>query len=212
VQSDRRGGEFAHGLRALAFLPRAFKANPDHDHGAAAHPDPPDYTSLGAWAAHPDRAAGSRLIEDANHAAVEGEDPPPPVDEREAACFFVHDTTYNPPEIAAVRSRHSVRAFWNAPVHPVPPAPLLGPGGHPSPAGVANLADKVDEMTELRCLVGGAPFADSCRVYAPRYRQANVLSFFNILKLPYVFDRRVRRRAPSFCGWARRRAKGGGCT
>ena len=45
-------------------------------------------------------------------------------------------------------------------------------------------------MAELRCLMGGAPFADACKIYAPRYRQANVLTFFNIMRLPYVFDRR----------------------
>jgi hypothetical protein len=38
--------------------------------------------------------------------------------------------------------------------------------------------------------MGGAPFAESCQVYAPRYRQAHVLAFLHLIQLPNVFDRK----------------------
>ena len=137
------------------------------------------------WVAHPRRKPGLRTIEDVNYIVVEGELLPPPPKSRQAACFFVHDTTYNPPEAAAVRSRDGVGPLWNAPVAPVPADFKVGAYSN---VGLGNLAAKIDEMAELRTLMGAAPFVRSCKIYAPRYRQANVLAFMP--KLPHVFENR----------------------
>ena len=137
------------------------------------------------WVAHPRRKPGLRTIEDVNYIVVEGELLPPPPKSRQAACFFVHDTTYNPPEAAAVRSRDGVGPLWNAPVAPVPADFKVGAY---SSVGLGNLAAKIDEMAEFRTIMGAAPFVRSCKIYAPRYRQANVLAFMP--KLPHVFENR----------------------
>jgi hypothetical protein len=163
AKTKRRGSELLHTGRTLVSLPRLLGVNPAHSFTAATEPPPMDYTTIEAWAAHPDRPASNRKIEDPNHAAIEpppgdgkrrpgGDLPkvPPPAHKRQAACFFVHDTTYNPPEAAAVRARDGLEGFWNAPVGPVPHGTLLGSAAHPTPAGVEHLAAKVDEMVELR--------------------------------------------------------------
>jgi hypothetical protein len=164
---------WAHVCAVLKDAPRFLRLIPDGPFETDARPDAPDYCTLEAWSAHPDRQAG-RAIEDANLISVEGETPPPPADERPACCFFVHDTCYNPPEAHSHLLHSNARPSWNAPVC----------GGEEGGA-VQLLAEKVNEMVDLRVAMGGSPFNRTCRVYAPRYRQANVLALLALQKPPW---------------------------
>ncbi|CAE7876543.1 unnamed protein product, partial [Symbiodinium microadriaticum] len=127
---------------------------------------PLDYRSLAVWSAHPQRLPGQRAVEDVNHLATpvgKAVEPPPPVADRPCDCFFVHDSCLTMQESMPFLGELAPR--WTAPVQD------RLPQDH-----VSELRAKVDEQVDLRVAAGAAPFNHLCRVYAPRYRQVNVVA------------------------------------
>lgn len=107
---------------------------PDHDFGTKPIPDAPDYSLRSHWAAWPDESSPAERV-------PEGIDKVPQED-RLAAAFFLHPTTYGGKE------------RWVQPMD--------------------------DEITNRGTDLGtisrqASAFNGCCRVYAPRYRQANIV-------------------------------------
>eukprot|EP00435_Cladocopium_sp_Y103_P032372 s760_g8.t1 len=136
----------------LMQMPSILAAIPKHSQAREIQERPPDYSNLEAWSAHPQRLPG-RAVEDVNHLKLPDETIVPPK-LRPCDCFFVHDSTLIP----AISSPFGMPPRWNA--------PLREP---------AELVSKINEQTDLRVAAGAAPFNRLCRIYAPRYRQVNVM-------------------------------------
>lgn len=148
--------------KSLTQIPRCF---PLHDFDEEEHPPAPDFASLRSWSAHPAAPKGQRAVEDANYLALTGDlaDVPPPA-ARPCDLFYVHDSTLTPTEIMPFMP-HARLPCWNAPV-----------GGTLDPV-LEQVIAKVDEQVDLRVAAGATCFNATCRIYAPRYRQTNVLAF-----------------------------------
>lgn len=154
-----KAGYLAYNIRPLwACVPKHAFSEDEQD-------APPDYSSLAGWCAHPARAPG-RAVEDANLMALPGE-VLQPASQRPCDCFFVHDSCLTMPETMPYLGQSGTR--WNAPVTEAPGS-LLG-----------TLAAKVNEQADLRVAAGASCFNRECRVYAPRYRQANVLALYHLI-------------------------------
>lgn len=136
----------------LMQMPSILAAIPKHSQARETQERPPDYSKLESWSAHPQRLPG-RAVEDVNHLKLPDETIVPPK-LRPCDCFFVHDSTLIP----AISSPFGTPPRWNA--------PLREP---------AELVSKINEQTDLRVAAGAAPFNRLCRIYAPRYRQVNVM-------------------------------------
>eukprot|EP00439_Symbiodinium_sp_Y106_P006993 s3145_g1.t1 len=124
-----------------------------------------DYRSLAGWCAHPRRLPGQRAVEDVNHLATpvgKAVEPPPPVADRPCDCFFVHDSCLTMQESMPFLGELAPR--WTAPVQ------------DGLEDQISELRAKVNEQVDLRVAAGAAPFNRLCRVYAPRYRQVNVVA------------------------------------
>ncbi|CAJ1358579.1 unnamed protein product [Effrenium voratum] len=138
----------------LVQLPHLFRLLPAHRHDHEPLEAAPSYRSLEAWSAHPRRLPG-RAVEDANLLQLPGDSLPPAL-ARPCDCFFVHDSTFIPAVCVPFAGEMQ---RWNAPLE-----------RHP------ELVAKINEQTDLRVAVGAGPFNKHCRIYAPRYRQVNVLA------------------------------------
>lgn len=136
----------------------------------------PDYeASLDLWSAHPDRESGVRLVEDANWLSAPNMTLQPPC-QRPCDCFFVHDSCCTPAELMPFLGECAPR--WNAPLR-----------GDPRPSE-RQLAAKIDEQVDLRVAAAASCFSGFCRIYAPRYRQASVLSYHHIVVPPVPLPQR----------------------
>mmetsp|Transcript_88601 Transcript_88601/g.271215 ORF Transcript_88601/g.271215 Transcript_88601/m.271215 type:complete len:473 (-) Transcript_88601:105-1523(-) len=127
----------------------------------------PDYKKLDAWLAHPDRPAGVRDIEDANHICAAGS-PLPAVDARPCDCFFLVDTCLNDIECMPFLPDSAARC-WNLPV------------GAKEGTTAHQLVAKVKELMEMRVAVGASCVNRTCRVFSPLYRQMSILSLTKYL-------------------------------
>jgi len=137
-------------------------------------PAAPDYGQLNSWSAHPARLPG-RAVEDANHLALLDEEVPP-VSARPCDCFFVHDSCMNPFETIPFLGIEEPR--WNA--------PLNGPAG----SACEDLAAKIDEQVDWSVATDASCLNFTCRIFAPRYRQSNVLNYVHLARVP-VLGRRL---------------------
>jgi len=162
---------FVHGALNFRQLVASMPAGSFADQPA---PDPPDYSQMSDWSAHPARSPG-RGIEDANHLACPGEDAPP-VAARPCDCFFVHDSCMNPWETMPFLGIDEPR--WNA--------PLSGPAG----SVCEGLAAKINEQVDWSVAIDASCFNLACRIFAPRYRQSNVLNYVHLARVP-VLGRRL---------------------
>lgn len=142
------------------------KLRPQGKFSEAAASTPFDYSKIDSWSAHPDRKQGDRSLEDANHLFLpDDEAASVPVEKRPADCFFVHDSTLTIAELFSFHdSGGDCRSLWNM------------PSSAPAGSATAQLVEKVNECVDLRVAAGASCFNRSCRIYAPRYRQANVLA------------------------------------
>lgn len=125
----------------------------------------PDFAHVESWLAHPQRASGTRAVEDANHLAGPGS-ALPPVEDRPCDCFFLVDSCFGAHDVSAFK-RHSVASQWNLP---------LGAMG----LAEQRVCAKVVEQMEMRVGVGASCFNQTCRVYAPKYRQIHVGAFIHM--------------------------------
>jgi len=137
----------------LVQLPSLMTTIPKHSQAREPQELAPNYANVEAWSAHPARMPG-RAVEDVNHLKFPDEANVVPPKLRPCDCFFVHDSTLIP----AVSLPFGLPPRWNA--------PLREP---------KDLVAKINEQTDLRVAAGAAPFNRLCRVYAPRYRQVNVM-------------------------------------
>eukprot|EP00434_Breviolum_minutum_P012807 symbB.v1.2.011288.t1/scaffold754.1/size165080/2 len=137
----------------LVQLPSLMTTIPKHSQAREPQELAPNYANMEAWSAHPARMPG-RAVEDVNHLKFPDEANVVPPKLRPCDCFFVHDSTLIP----AVSLPFGLPPRWNA--------PLREP---------KDLVAKINEQTDLRVAAGAAPFNRLCRVYAPRYRQVNVM-------------------------------------
>jgi len=128
----------------------------------------PEFTQLESWIAHPQRAAGTRAVEDANHLACTGSSLPA-VEHRPCDCFFVVDSCYGTLECPAFRG-HGEAEQWNL--------PLIAEG-----LTQQQLSGKVVEQMEMRTAAGASCFNRTCRVYAPKYRQIHAGAFVHLRAL-----------------------------
>lgn len=109
---------------------------PNGSFDPAAVPAAPDYSSLSAWAAHPDLDEHADLRppgEEAGEAPV-------------ADVFFLHPTTF------------FARDAYNG--------------------GIGGNNASTELLEQLVLAVDVSPFNDCCRVFAPRYRQATIGTFY----------------------------------
>mmetsp|Transcript_102003 Transcript_102003/g.304327 ORF Transcript_102003/g.304327 Transcript_102003/m.304327 type:complete len:459 (-) Transcript_102003:37-1413(-) len=160
-----------------------YRCIPRHPFDEEAKSPQPDYeASLELWSAHPLRGPGARSIEDANWLSAPGVGLRPPP-ERPCDCFFVHDTCCNPAELMPFLGDCAPR--WNAPL------------GADAGSSEGQLAAKINEQVDLRVAAAASCFSSFCRVYAPRYRQVAVTSFFHTLitRAPLPQNRGAGRRA-----------------
>jgi len=134
---------------------------------------PPKFDELRSWIAHPRRASGARTVEDANHITVRGS-PLPLIDHRPCDCFFVVDSCFGSADVAAFRGE-GVAEQWNL--------PLEAKG-----ISAQQLSAKVTEQMEMRVAAGASCFNRTCRIYAPKYRQAHVGSFAHLRMLARVSE------------------------
>eukprot|EP00928_Gymnodinium_smaydae_P074081 TRINITY_DN57166_c0_g1_i1.p1 TRINITY_DN57166_c0_g1~~TRINITY_DN57166_c0_g1_i1.p1 ORF type:complete len:535 (+),score=27.97 TRINITY_DN57166_c0_g1_i1:83-1606(+) len=168
----------------LVNLPHLARCVPWHSHEEEEQEDPPEYSDLDNWSSHPSRAPG-RSVEDANFIGLEGHnDAQVPVSQRPSDLFFVHDSCVIPdvilPFLGEGDRRGSGPRRWNAKLR----------GGPPGSKN-AVFAAKVNEQVDLRVAVAAPCFNKSCRIYAPRYRQATVTAFVHNRGIPLPLHRSV---------------------
>ncbi len=116
----------------------------------------PDYADLFYWAASPHK----HDMSDSIPAGVKGE-----VRTQDADVFFIHPTSYIGTDNDILNGDFNSRDWLNK------LAPL---------AWNADLTDSaINNRTDTRTILNQATaFNGSCRVFAPRYRQANIKAFF----------------------------------
>jgi hypothetical protein len=144
---------------------------------------PPDYATMESWLAHPDRVRGTRDVEDANHLAPETATVTP-IEGRVCDCFFVVDSCYTP-DIAQAFTPEKTARRWNV--------PLGCPGDDKSSQ---RLNSKVIEQMLLRTAAAASCFNRTCRVYAPAYRQANVLAYMLLSGLKGLSEKKKSEGTP----------------
>jgi len=142
----------------------------------------PEFTQLEGWIAHPQRAAGTRAVEDANHLACTGSGLPP-VEHRPCDLFYVVDSCYGTVECAAFHG-HGAAPQWNLPLNA---------------EGLAQqqLSAKVVEQMEMRVAAAASCFNRTCRVYAPKYRQVHIGAFMHLRALAKLTDEPEARSGPA---------------
>eukprot|EP00747_Dinoflagellata_sp_TGD_P109325 gnl/TRDRNA2_/TRDRNA2_170640_c0_seq2.p1 gnl/TRDRNA2_/TRDRNA2_170640_c0~~gnl/TRDRNA2_/TRDRNA2_170640_c0_seq2.p1 ORF type:complete len:471 (-),score=41.94 gnl/TRDRNA2_/TRDRNA2_170640_c0_seq2:214-1626(-) len=157
------------GSAPISRLLEILKVIPMDDFSEAASPASFDYEKLESWSAHPARKRG-RALEDANHLFLPGDEAASvPVETRPADCFYVHDSTLTPAEILSFRDAGGdCRDLWNM--------PAFAPEG----SALAQLVEKINECVDLRVAIAASCFNKSCRIYAPRYRQVNVMGLLHL--------------------------------